>query len=130
VPPEVIGVSAMLMIRDAQMQAFREQTVLAFVRQIISGLRSAHPEAVLAPGEEEVRRFVEQQVARAPRLGIELTCDVERFVALMFGITRTWNEPKDAPWVDAILNDADLGPVAKLDRLECDALLAGLLPGG
>jgi hypothetical protein len=116
-----------LTIRNEQVEALRKMMEQSFVDKTVDRLRAADPQGAAALGEDGVRRFVERHIAEAAGHGIDLSLDVERYVSLMYGIKQCWNEAEDSPWVNSILNDESLPPETLLDRLEGEALLAGVL---
>ena len=107
---------AMLVIRDAQMEALRAAVGKALEQRIIAELKSSDSTILERYTEKQLGTLVEAGVKESARYGYLSETDVHRFVACSarHGIGFVTKEP----WAVAISNDPDLTPAQRLQRFE------------
>ena len=117
----------MLTIRREQLHAFGEAAAKIFEDHMVVRLGAAYPDSAAALGEDQLRRFIQRQVHRAAGCGIDGCLDLERYLLLAYGILQGLEESEHTPWMNAILEDQTLTPEGKVDRLEGESLLLGII---
>jgi hypothetical protein len=117
-----------MVIREAQMSALSGGVRAAFEDQMIADVRAGFPQKTGKMSEEELRQIIRSGMDRAKQYGIELTFDVNRFIRLMFRFpSYVFEEDPATEWTKSILEDGTLVPDAKLDEVEGQGLIIGLL---
>lgn len=85
----------MLVIRKAQVEAMSAAQGAAFEGRVMAHLETAYPEKVWSWDEAELRAFVHGGIGEARGYGIELECDVVRYVSYKAEFGPSF--PREAP---------------------------------
>lgn len=104
----------MLVIRNAQMEAFKKQAEEQFIEDIIRHLNEHHRECIGELPDAELRTRVEKGLARARTYGIDDGRGLTAFVGLMFEIAPNFDE---RPAIHAVLTDMSIPSGSKMDEL-------------
>ena len=90
----------MLIIRDEQMERFRQEQVQRFLREMEEHARRFFPAACVDLGEEGTRVAVNEAVEQARAHGFNSARDACKFLNLSFGLGRNFYAE---PWIEEIL---------------------------
>jgi hypothetical protein len=110
-----------LTIRDQQLRALGEHTADTFERKLMQHLREFFPGQTAAMDEAALRAVVEYGVARAGTYGIDAKRDLCKYLNLMFVFGRDFDVDPRFPWTRQSLDNMEIGPTLKLNRLYLDA---------
>lgn len=107
-----------LIIRSAQMAAFREDSTRQFEDKMVAHLHRGYNSECETLGEEEVREVIRLGIKRAGQYGIKSEKGAGEYVFLMFDFGRYFDKDKAYPWAAQILNDPGISdPAARISRL-------------
>lgn len=104
----------MLVIRDAQIQAFIAETDDDLTRLIAGAVRKTNPPRVDGLTPERVDSMVRKGVGKARAAGLTKAEDLGVFVALMFEISPQF---ADEPTIAAVLGNTVYSPEDRLSQL-------------
>lgn len=105
-------------IRPEQMESFSEAAVQDFEDRMVVHLEKFFMEQCEALGEDEMRKAIREGIDRAAGHGITAERGVCKYIDLMFAFGRRFDESRELPWAQKILNDQALDdPGTKVDRL-------------
>ena len=109
-----------LVIRDAQLEAFRDEAGAGFHRRVGRHLKDHFPEDCAELGAEGLSEAVDHGVERAAAHGLQRERDVCLFMGLIFLFGPSFEE--DQPWAGRILRDERLASAeARMDTLWSEA---------
>jgi len=98
----------MLVIRTAQMEAFRSLTEKLFAQRLCILLRQYQADDCIALGDEELHAFVEQQLLRARHRGFTWETSLGDFVSLSLSVGVNFDQHQFiAPLLDDTSIDID-----------------------
>lgn len=100
-----------------QVAAFSEEAANRFEERMVGILRDYLPQRCDELGEEKLREIIRLGLARAPRYGIGLECDVARYISLMIGVDPDFDRDPGTAWAGLILRDESLDADQKLAAL-------------
>lgn len=106
-----------MIIRNAQMETFREYSMQGYETRMLPHLRDLFPEAVEELGEEETREVIRAGVEMAAGYGIETEQDVGQFLTLMFLHSFEFDCDDSLPGAHQILTRPGLEPEQRLELL-------------
>ncbi len=104
----------MLIIRKAQMEAFRSSKERQFVQKAVKHLETAIPERCLKLGSEAVIDSVHTALRKGKEYGMESEFDFLRYLNLMY---TAGFEFDTETWAAELLGNAKLDPGVKLELL-------------
>ena len=104
----------MLIIRDAQLQAFLAADEDELVRVVCEAVRSSNPARVKGYSDETLQKMVRVAINRARNRGIAKAEYIAAFAALMFEISPRFDEQ---PTISAVLDDTNFSPEERLFQL-------------
>src|SRR4051812_32188106 len=107
----------MLIIRDNQMDAMRQEAVKGFERRMVQHLNEFFPRECRRAGDERVRAAISQGIARAAKYAITSEIDVARYIDLSVVLGLDFDAGKRHPWAAEILKNSNLKPGAKLQLI-------------
>ena len=102
----------MLVIRDDQMEVFKDHMAKRFENQMIQHVTLYFPEDCKALGQEKVREVIVYGLNRAETYDLLLEYDVSRYINLMFTFGRDYDV--DVAWAAGILGDKRLSGPEKM----------------
>lgn len=106
-----------MIIRRQQKQALAQQAMRNFQQRMYAHVNKVFLEDCERMGEQAVRELISKGTARAAEYGIETEYDVARYIDLMFILCEDFNTNPRLPWAGRILNDENMKPTVKVDRL-------------
>lgn len=106
----------MIIIRDEQIEAFRQASVAGFEARVLADLLRSDPLLFDRHGSEALTRLIRRSIANAAELGLLTEPAVQRFIVCAFRHGEDFIEERD--WAREIVNDPSLPPLEKLSRLE------------
>ncbi|MGH9946357.1 MAG: hypothetical protein ACRD6X_04085 [Pyrinomonadaceae bacterium] len=104
----------MLVIKEAQIQAFIASNDAELCRVVSDATREACPERVKGYGDEKLDRMAMNAVLRARKRGLEKAEDISAFAAVMFETSPRFDEQKE---IDAVLQDIHYPPAERFYQL-------------
>lgn len=104
-------------IRNEQKEALAQQVEQSFEDRVVAHLQKCFPDACRALGPAEVRESVRRGITRAAGYGVKVEYDVVRFIDLMYTLCQDFDTNRQTPWAGEILNEPDLSPRARMDKL-------------
>lgn len=107
-----------MVIRNSQMDAFRESTMDAFEKRAAARLRSRFPARLAETTEDQLRETIRLGVERAKEYEITAESDVLRYLEYMVEYRPDFDEHDETLWAKRILRDRDLTGTQKMDRLD------------
>jgi hypothetical protein len=93
----------MFTIRQAQMDRFAEASRQEFDDRMVAHVQRFFPDQYQAMGDAAARRLIRHGHARANGYGIVGEADVGRYITLVFGYGRDFDE--NEPWAREVLAD-------------------------
>ncbi|SPD72187.1 hypothetical protein PITCH_A1260010 [uncultured Desulfobacterium sp.] len=105
----------MLVIRDDQMDVFKDYMAKRFEKQMIRHVNQYFPDDCKALGQAKVREVLAYGLIRAETYEMSLEYDVSRYINLMFTFGRDYDV--DIAWASGILGDKRLSGPEKMDDL-------------
>lgn len=100
----------MLVIREEQLEAFRDAARQKFAAEFLLWLRAHHPARIAVLSDEEALRRIAVGVERAKDYGLRQGSAIRIFVSLMFLVAPNFDEQPD---IRAVLTDPRLAPDAR-----------------
>lgn len=109
----------MLLIRNAQMEALRRQTLARFDKQLVQHFMHFYPiECRLAGGESQILRLVQRGRRRAESHGYMTQGEVALYVGLIFMLGSDFDRDPQLPWAAAQIDDTSIAdPTARIRRV-------------
>lgn len=104
----------MLVIRDAQLQAFIASDDEDVRRVVGDAVRAANPARVEGYSDEKLGPMCSVAIARARAHGISKVQDIAAFAAIMFETSPRFDEQKE---ISAVLSDFNYSPEDRLYQL-------------
>jgi len=104
-----------LVIRENQMDAFRDSLHAEYVRRLMRRMRDRFASQFAAMPESALRQWVDLGLAKARRYGYDRENEVELFIDLCAECGLDFDRQ---PWATAILSDTTLGSREKLVRVD------------
>ena len=117
----------MFIIRDRHKQALAQAAQEGFEDRMVVSLGNRFHKECTELGEEGVRRRIRDGLERAKTYGITAERDVARFIRLMFGIRPDFDTSRKTRWAGEILQQTDVPPAERLDRVKMTAREQGIL---
>lgn len=100
----------MLLIRDEQMEAFRNAALVAFEQEMLRHLSQFSPPLFKAVKAEQMRQVIRFGMSRARReYGLTFRGPVRLYLELMLLFGSHFDTDLQYPWASVILNDKDNG---------------------
>jgi len=107
----------MLTIRKSQNAALAEAMGRRFENKVFVHLNKFWPEQCRSQGGVAVRETIRSGQGRANEYGMKTENDVARYVDLMYSLGHDFDSDPALPWVPEILNDNEISPTVRMDRL-------------
>lgn len=108
----------MLVIRESQMEVFKEEARRAFEDEMVAHLAEFSPPLFKAIGEEQMRKAIQFGVGRAESYGFTFRGPVRLYLELMLLFGSYFDTDPQYPWAAAILTDRDSVPqMQRAERL-------------
>ncbi|MCP4250648.1 MAG: hypothetical protein GY778_26705 [bacterium] len=104
-------------IRDQQLEAFTEDRTSKFEQYMYDHLHKWVPGQCADLGPRGVQKRIHDGMDRAERYGIIGQRDLARFIDLTFALGPRFDKDSKHDWAGEILNDEQLAPTEKVDRL-------------
>ncbi len=104
----------MLVIKEAQIQAFIAATDAELYSVVANAVRTANPSRVEGYSDEKLSTMVSNAVVRARKHNIEKVQDIAAFAAVMFETSPRFDEQKD---IAAVLEDIHYPPAERFYQL-------------
>ena len=115
----------MLVIREAQMEAFKEATRRTFEDEMVAHLAEFSPPLFKAIGEEQMRKAVHFGIGRADSHGFTFRGPTRLYLELMLLFGSYFDTDPQYPWAAEILSNRDpdsqrelMGSITTQDPLE------------
>jgi len=108
----------MLVIREDQIEAFRQQNVERLIACTISYIRTEHPTHYARLGADGTRAFVERCIAAARRFGIDTDGATAVVTELWLIYGETLERAPDREWARNILAHKELPGYIKAETLQ------------
>ena len=108
----------MLVIRNAQMSAFRRAALTNYMAWVKYRLRTTFDEEVAPMSDEELAEFIWAATDEANRMGIELQPDAARFVEYAACFGPEFARTNALPGAAEILNQSDVDGTSKIEMLD------------
>ena len=105
----------MLVIREAQMQAFRDALEADFLIRIEAALRREFPDTIAAMSPDDRHAFIRDGRKKAEGYSIVTEWDICRFLLYQLRMGCDFDNRSDMAWAGRILNDDRSN---KMDRLD------------
>jgi hypothetical protein len=106
-----------LILRQKQIEAMGDQLRERFVRLMLAHLDEHFPNRVGILGPDKAREYVLEGIAKAQGFGIVAEQDVAGVIHFMFEATLQFDLAPGFEWAVAALQDAELAPTERVDRL-------------
>jgi hypothetical protein len=110
-------ITLMIIIRQAQMQAFQLVQNARFDGELSEYLKAIAPERFENESYGDVLRFAANCRQKAVGYGVELRADVARFAATALFLGQDFDTDPGLPWARAILVGTAVSATEKIDRL-------------
>jgi len=107
----------LLVIRDAQMEAFSKLSESEFQSRAFKHLQQVLPELCSAMGEPAVRQSIAQAYRKARAYGLTYELDILRYLNLMYVLGFGFDTDSRYPWASEILSDSALRSGTKARKL-------------
>src|SRR5438093_4574471 len=108
----------MLVIRNAQIAAFRQGAIDRFTADLVKHLLEHFPRPSAAVGgESEVGVFVRRAIERAATYGIETTGSMTVFAELLLQYGENFERSPLRPWIMKMLSNPALPGDAKIEAI-------------
>jgi len=107
----------MLKIRKEQAESLSRKAQEGFECRVRAHLRRVFRRQCEQIGEPAVRESIRRGIKVAGTYGVKTEYDVVRFIDLEYILCEGFDINPEMPWTAGILNDEDLTPAQKLDRL-------------
>lgn len=117
----------MLVIRDAQMQAFREAQVRRFENDAVQHLERVLPDRCREMGAGAVRESVQLAIRQTQVYGLDREYDVLRYLHCMCVLGFGFDQDPRYPWAKELLTKPGLRSERKMDLVTDRATDAELL---
>jgi hypothetical protein len=108
----------MLVIRQAQMQAFARAVQEQFERKVLAHLRANFSSSVAGYSDQDMLRIISSAVGKAQRYGISLQSDVVRFIEYLFLWDVEFDSASEWEWAAQILQSQHLTGTEKMNRID------------
>ena len=110
----------MLIIRNEQMQVFKQEMRRRFEESMLLHIADRYPieyERICSngKGEEEIRSYIKQGILDAASFGIESELGVCLYIELMVQLGPGFHDHEDMFWIREILKDTGLSGNAKVE---------------
>jgi hypothetical protein len=100
---------AMLVIRSAQMEVFKEAALRSFENEMVAHLAEFSPPLFKAVGEEQMREVIHFGIGKADSYGFTFRGPVRLYLDLMLLFGSHFDTDPQYPWAAEILTDQDSG---------------------
>jgi len=107
----------MLTLRQEQIDALAKAAEKQFEDRVLAHLQRVWATECQAVGESRIRQSIREAIERGKALGFVSEYDLVRFIDLFYLLGRKFETNPRAQWAADILNQAELSPATKLDRL-------------
>ena len=108
----------MLMIKNKQMEVFKQHAKDIFKKNVFNHLRSVFPEETLLVSDEKLEYLINIGIINSQKYEISMEWDIRRYLecCILYG----WNFDTDPnyQWAINILNDKDFDGKTKMDKIE------------
>ncbi len=108
----------MLVIRNQQMQAFREAALTDFVKRMAAHLRQACPEPTRKLAEPELHGRIRAGIEKAEKFGVTDENDVRRYLEYVAELGPEFPDAPGHAWAAEILKIQDLSGTKKMNRID------------
>lgn len=115
---EPLGWGTVLIIRDAQMQAFARMVARDFEQTALAHLHQNLPDACAELGDAAVRQSIQLAIRKCAQYQFNTISETLRYLNIMYWVGFHFDEDPQCPWAQQILNNEDLEVEDKLDALE------------
>ena len=109
----------MLIIRNEQLESFRQYALREFIRNMSEYLSAAYPRKTAALSEAELHSEIQAGIEHAAKYNVRLQYDVQQFLSLRMEFGPNFDSQRNfrSAWMAKILNDEGLSPTEKMDAL-------------
>ncbi len=109
----------MLIIRNEQLEAFRQYALAQFINDMSEYLRAAYPRKTAALSEAELQSEIKAGIEHAAKYNARLQYDVQQFLSLRMEFGPNFDSQRNfrSARMAEILNDEDLSATEKMDAL-------------
>jgi hypothetical protein len=107
------GAAFLWQIRPEQYHAFEQKAVQDMQDRLIAHLWKSFPEQCQMLGEERTRETVQYGIQRAASYEIVAEADICKYVDLMFGFGRDFDQDARLPWAHDILTDPNVATASE-----------------
>ena len=107
----------MLIIRKEQKDAFTKYMVKQFEDRMVIYLRKHFPEDCQKMGEPDLRELIQKGFNDAASYGIEIECDVAKYIGFLFTFGSNFNTDARFAWATEILKDETIRPTDRVNSL-------------
>jgi hypothetical protein len=107
----------MLIIREAQMSAFRHAAVDRFRHRMLAYLRRRHPQASERLGDDGLQRLLDCGLAKAKCHGIESTGNVSIVIEWLLRFGKGFEGSGDPAWMNAMLARHELPASVRIESI-------------
>ena len=107
----------MLVIRQEQIDAFREYMTRQFENQMLSHVQRYFHYDFQVLGEQNVRKMIRYGIEHSKSYGLVMEDDVSKYIEMMFAFGRNFDTDSAYSWAAQILKDEDLTGAMKMERV-------------
>jgi hypothetical protein len=107
-----------MLIRREQWEDLESKLLERFESRMVAHLREFFPELTEAKSEDELRKFVRDEIEVARQFDIEEEGHVAVYVCAMFALRPEPDTDTEPTWVKEVLADPELSAAEKVERLE------------
>lgn len=107
----------MLVIRKAQMEAFRKTMQYSFAVRMAKHVKLNYPSLVDSLGEDGITRLVNYGMGKCDKYGIEMEVDVTFYIVLMCEYSEDFEETPSMEWARAILENTHFSGSLKIKTI-------------